>query len=89
MLDTARHFLPTSAIYATIDQMAAHKLNTLHLHLTDDQGWRIEIKRYPDLTRIGAWRTPPRQAARRAKRSAASTRRMSSKHWSPMRRSAA
>lgn len=59
MLDTARHFLPTSAIYATIDQMAAHKLNTLHLHLTDDQGWRIEIKRYPDLTRIGAWRTPP------------------------------
>lgn len=59
MLDTARHFLPTSAIYATIDQMAAHKLNMLHLHLTDDQGWRIEIKRYPDLTRIGAWRTPP------------------------------
>jgi hexosaminidase len=59
MLDTARHFLPTSAIYATIDQMVAHKLNTLHLHLSDDQGWRVEIKRYPDLTRIGAWRTPP------------------------------
>jgi len=42
-----------------IDQMALHKLNTLHWHLTDDQGWRIEIKRYPELTRIGAWRTPP------------------------------
>jgi hexosaminidase len=70
MLDTARHFLPTSAIYATIDQMAAHKLNTLHLHLTDDQGWRIEIKRYPDLTRIGAWRTPlgRRRAGRKGRR---------------------
>jgi hexosaminidase len=73
MLDTARHFMPISAIQTTIDQMAAHKLNTLHLHLTDDQGWRVEIKRYPDLTRIGAWRTPLRQAARRARRSADST----------------
>ena len=59
MLDVARHFLPLSAIRTTIDQMAAHKLNTLHLHLTDDQGWRIEIKRYPDLARIGGYRTPP------------------------------
>jgi len=42
-----------------LDQMAQHKLNVLHWHLTDDQGWRIEIKRYPQLTRIGAWRTPP------------------------------
>ncbi len=39
--------------------MAQHKLNVLHWHLTDDQGWRIEIKRYPELTGIGAWRTPP------------------------------
>jgi hexosaminidase len=46
-------------VKALIDQMALHKLNVLHLHLTDDQGWRLEIKRYPELTRIGAWRTPP------------------------------
>ncbi|USI72747.1 beta-N-acetylhexosaminidase [Sphingomonas morindae] len=59
MLDTARHFLPLPAIRAVIDQMAALKLNTLHLHLSDDQGWRMEIKRYPKLTTIGAWRTPP------------------------------
>jgi hexosaminidase len=42
-----------------LDQMGQHKLNVLHFHLTDDQGWRIEIKRYPELTTIGAWRTPP------------------------------
>jgi hexosaminidase len=59
MLDTARHFLPPKSIEAFIDAMAAHKLNVLHLHLTDDQGWRIEIKRYPALTEVGAWRTPP------------------------------
>lgn len=59
MLDPARHFLPTSDVKQIIDQMAQHKLNVLHLHLTDDQGWRIEIKRYPELTKIGAWRTPP------------------------------
>src|SRR3546814_20179763 len=39
--------------------MAQHKLDVLHWHLTDDQGWRIQIKRYPGLTRLGAWRTPP------------------------------
>lgn len=59
MLDTVRHFLPVAAIKTMIDQMAEHKLNMLHLHLTDDQGWRVEIKRYPELTKIGAWRTPP------------------------------
>ena len=59
MLDSARHFQSTDEIRALIDQMALHKLNVLHWHLTDDQGWRIEIKRYPELTRIGAWRTPP------------------------------
>lgn len=59
MLDPARHFLPAPDVKKIIDQMAQHKLNVLHLHLTDDQGWRIEIKRYPELTKIGAWRTPP------------------------------
>ena len=59
MLDPARHFLPAADVKHIIDQMAQHKLNVLHLHLTDDQGWRIEIKRYPELTKVGAWRTPP------------------------------
>ncbi|MEG3122724.1 beta-N-acetylhexosaminidase [Sphingomonas sp. GB1N7] len=59
MVDPARHFVPLATIYGIVDQLAAQKLNVLHLHLTDDQGWRVEIKRYPDLTRIGAWRTPP------------------------------
>ena len=59
MLDSARHFQTPAEVRTIIDQMAQHKLNTLHWHLTDDQGWRIEIKRYPELTRIGAWRTPP------------------------------
>ncbi len=59
MLDPARHFLPVAAVKTMIDQMGQHKLNVLHIHLTDDQGWRIEIKRYPDLTRLGGWRTPP------------------------------
>ena len=59
MLDSARHFQTPAEVRNVIDQMAQHKLNTLHWHLTDDQGWRIEIKRYPELTHIGAWRTPP------------------------------
>jgi hexosaminidase len=59
MLDSARHFQSAADVEQLLDQMAQHKLNVLHWHLTDDQGWRIEIKRYPDLTRIGAWRTPP------------------------------
>jgi hexosaminidase len=59
MLDSARHFQTPDEVRTIIDQMALHKLNVLHWHLTDDQGWRIEIKRYPELTRIGAWRTPP------------------------------
>ena len=59
MIDPARHFVPMPTLYAMVDQLAAQKMNVLHLHLTDDQGWRMEIKRYPDLTRIGAWRTPP------------------------------
>jgi len=59
MLDSARHFQSVGDVEKLLDQMAQHKLNVLHWHLTDDQGWRIEIKRYPELTRIGAWRTPP------------------------------
>ncbi|GGA27914.1 beta-N-acetylhexosaminidase [Dyella nitratireducens] len=59
MLDSARHFQSVDDVKALLEQMAQHKLNVLHWHLTDDQGWRIEIKRYPELTRTGAWRTPP------------------------------
>lgn len=55
-LDVSRHFMPESFIYKTLDNMALHKLNRFHWHLVDDQGWRIEIKQYPKLTDIGAWR---------------------------------
>ncbi|MBL8299892.1 MAG: family 20 glycosylhydrolase [Rhodanobacteraceae bacterium] len=63
MLDSARHYQSPAFIKKLIDAMALHKLNTLHWHLTDDQGWRIEIKKYPRLTEIGAWRVPPGPAA--------------------------
>jgi len=53
-LDVSRHFFPVSFIKKYIDYLAAYKFNTFHWHLTDDQGWRIEIKRYPALTRTGA-----------------------------------
>lgn len=56
MLDSVRHFQPVSYVEQLIDRMAMAKLNTLHWHLTDDQGWRIEIDRYLRLTTIGAWR---------------------------------
>lgn len=56
LLDVARHFLPKDGVLRYLDLLAAHKLNVLHLHLTDDQGWRIEIRRYPKLTGTGAWR---------------------------------
>lgn len=56
LLDVARHFLPKDGVLRYLDLLAAHKLNVLHLHLTDDQGWRIEIARYPKLTEIGGWR---------------------------------
>lgn len=58
MLDSARHFQSVEQVKALIDQMALHKLNTFHWHLTDDQGWRIEIKKYPKLTEVGACRIP-------------------------------
>lgn len=56
MLDSVRHMQPVAYVEQLIDRMAMAKLNTLQWHLTDDQGWRIEIKRYPRLTSIGAWR---------------------------------
>lgn len=55
-LDVARHFFPISFVKKYIDYLALHKMNYFHWHLTDDQGWRIEIKKYPNLTKIGAWR---------------------------------
>ena len=55
-LDVARHFFSVDEVKRYIDVMAIHKLNTLHWHLTDDQGWRIEIKRYPELTAVGSIR---------------------------------
>jgi hexosaminidase len=56
MLDVSRHFMPVSFVKKYIDLMAFHKMNTFHWHLTDDQGWRIEIKKYPKLTQIGSKR---------------------------------
>ncbi len=55
-LDVARHFFTVDEVKKYIDLMALYKFNTFHWHLTDDQGWRIEIKKYPKLTEIGAWR---------------------------------
>ncbi len=61
MLDSGRHFIPAEKVKSFIDWMAFHKLNTLHWHLSEDQGWRIEIKKYPKLTEVGGFRasTPP------------------------------
>ncbi|MPY56961.1 beta-N-acetylhexosaminidase [Streptomyces spongiae] len=56
MLDVARHFMPKDGVLRYLDLMAAHKLNVFHFHLTDDQGWRLQIERYPKLTEIGSWR---------------------------------
>ncbi|MFM9496677.1 beta-N-acetylhexosaminidase [Streptomyces galilaeus] len=57
LLDVARHFMPKEGVLRHLDLMAAHKLNVLHLHLTDDQGWRVEIERHPRLTEVGSWRS--------------------------------
>ncbi|MEG8277746.1 beta-N-acetylhexosaminidase [Streptomyces sp. AHA2] len=56
MLDVARHFMPKDGVLRYLDLMAAHKLNVFHFHLTDDQGWRVEIRRHPRLTGTGSWR---------------------------------
>jgi hexosaminidase len=55
-LDVSRHFMPLEFVKKFIDLMALHKLNVFHWHLTDDQGWRLESKKYPRLTEVGAWR---------------------------------
>ena len=55
-LDVSRHFFPKEFIKKYIDYLAMYKMNTFHWHLTDDQGWRIEIKKYPKLTEVGSWR---------------------------------
>ena len=65
MLDSARHYQSPEFIERFIDWMALHKLNVLHWHLTDDQAWRLEIRKYPRLTSIGAWRVPAGRAAAR------------------------
>jgi hexosaminidase len=56
LLDVARHFLPKSDLLRFLELMAMHKLNVLHLHLTDDQGWRLEVRSWPRLTEVGSWR---------------------------------
>ncbi|NWK55812.1 family 20 glycosylhydrolase [Verrucomicrobiaceae bacterium N1E253] len=56
MLDVSRYFFTKEYVLRYLDMMAMHKMNTLHWHLIDDAGWRIEIKKYPKLTEIGAWR---------------------------------
>jgi hexosaminidase len=55
-LDVCRHFFPVPFIKKYIDLLARYKMNSFHWHLTEDQGWRIEIKKYPKLTEVGAWR---------------------------------
>ncbi|MCF3120580.1 beta-N-acetylhexosaminidase [Streptomyces arenae] len=56
MLDVSRHFMPKDGVLRYLDLLAAHKLNVFHFHITDDQGWRVEIKRHPRLTEVGSWR---------------------------------
>tara|TARA_R110002033_G_scaffold58464_5_gene108259 strand:- start:249456 stop:251780 length:2325 start_codon:yes stop_codon:yes gene_type:complete len=63
MLDVSRHFFGKDYIKNTIDRLAMHKMNVLHLHLVDDQGWRVEIKKYPKLTDVGAFRVDQENAA--------------------------
>lgn len=56
-LDVSRHFFPIDSVKVYLEAMALHNENSFHFHLTDDQGWRIEIKKYPKLTEVGAWRS--------------------------------
>jgi hexosaminidase len=57
LVDAGRHFFPVEAIRKHIDVLSRYRMNVFHWHLTEDQGWRIEIRRYPRLTSVGAWRT--------------------------------
>jgi len=63
-LDVGRHFMPKEFVLKHIDLLALHKFNVFHWHLTEDQGWRIEIKKYPKLTEVGAWRKDSMTAPR-------------------------
>lgn len=63
MIDVARHFLPVREVLRIIDLLAMHKFNRLHFHLTDDQGWRIQIRAFPRLTEVGAWRDRTQEGA--------------------------
>jgi hexosaminidase len=58
LLDVSRHFFTIDEVKKLIDEMVMYKFNVLQLHLTDDQGWRVEIKKLPELTNVGAWRVP-------------------------------
>ncbi|UBM58049.1 family 20 glycosylhydrolase [Marinilongibacter aquaticus] len=58
MLDVSRHFFTVDEVKAYLDKMAQYKFNVFHWHLTDDEGWRVEIKSLPKLTEVGAWRVP-------------------------------
>lgn len=62
LLDCGRHFMSKDFVKRTIDLLAYHKMNVLHWHLTEDQGWRLEIKKYPKLTEVGAWRQATRDS---------------------------
>jgi hexosaminidase len=64
MVDSARHFQSIDTLKSVLDAMAVHKLNTFHWHLVDDQGWRLEIKKYPKLTQVAAWRLDPGAASK-------------------------
>ena len=57
LVDVGRHFMPIESLYKFVDAIATYKFNVLHLHLTEDQGWRIEIKKYPRLTEVGSMRS--------------------------------
>ncbi|HQY23362.1 MAG TPA: beta-N-acetylhexosaminidase [Thermoflexales bacterium] len=59
-LDVSRHFMPVAFIKKHLDLLALHKMNVFHWHLTDDQGWRFEVRKYPRLTEVGAWRATTR-----------------------------
>jgi hexosaminidase len=92
-LDVCRHFFPVEFVKKYIDLLARYKMNSFHWHLTEDQGWRIEIKKYPKLTEVGAWRSGSQVGpySRREYDSiptAASTRRSRSARWWPTRRRA-
>lgn len=62
LLDCGRHFMPVEFVRRYIDLLAYHKMNVLHWHLTEDQGWRIEIRKHPRLTEVGAWRSATRDS---------------------------